>query len=221
MKKIKVLGEFERIALYIPNSPELTGEFNTSIDALHTAVLDAYNNVKKGDIKAICKEVEVHLRDPNINTNFGNIVMSLEVVLDKGGRFTRRKVLENLVAKVRKRLDKHGKGPQIPVHRGLFESVTEAAVLDRTDYNDIDDLLIIIGTSQNTEGLVHLVRVLPYVNAQRTLIVETSDEWIEASIAPYFNGVMRVFERQRGRVVSVLDDSLLDALADLVHSAEA
>ena len=41
MKKIKVLGEFELLSPYIPNSPEFTGDFNVVLDALHTQDLTA------------------------------------------------------------------------------------------------------------------------------------------------------------------------------------
>lgn len=220
MKKIKVLGEFELLSPYIPNSPEFNGDFNVALDALHTAVSDAWSNVKKAELKAICENAETLLRVPSVDTDFGVIVTSLEMVLDKAGRFKRRNVLEGYIAEVRRHLDADGKGPQNPITRSLFEPVSEAALLDRSGYNDDEDLLVIISKSQNTEGLIELVRVLPYVNARNTLIVKTDDDWIEETVEPYLDVVIQLFEQQLGVVVSVQDDDLTDKLIQLVDSAQ-
>jgi hypothetical protein len=220
MKKIKVLGEFELLSLYIPNSPELKGDFNVALDALHTAVSDAWSNVKKEELKAICEDAETFLRVPNLDTNFGAIVTSLEMGLDKAGRFKRRNVLEGYIAEVRSYLDAEGKGPQNPITRSLFEPVSEPALLDRSGYNDEEDLLVIISKSQNTEGLIDLVRVLPYVNARNTLIIKTDDEWIEETVEPYLEVVIQLFQDQLGVVVSVQDDDLTDKLIQLFELAQ-
>lgn len=220
MKKIKVIGEFNQIAPYIPDSPQFTGDFNTAIDVLHTAVSDAWSNVKKEELKTICQDVELALQDPNIDTNFGALLTSLEVVLGSGGRFKRRSALEQSVGEVRSYLDEHGKGPQNPILRSLFEPITEASLLDRSDYNEEDDLLVIVSKSQNTEGLLDLVRVLPHVNARNTLIIQTEDEWIEDTVEPYLTGLVQIFEDQLGKVVSVTDDALTDKLIDLLESAQ-
>jgi hypothetical protein len=220
MKKIKVIGEFEQIAPYIPDTPQFTGIFNAAIDALHNAVSDAWNNVKKEELKTICQDVEVALQDPNIDADFGPLLTSLEVVLGSGGRFKRRALLQQSVEEIRTYLDEHGKGPQNPITRELFEPITEASLLDRTNYNEEDDLLVIVSKSQNTEGLIALVRVLPHVNARNTLIVQTEDEWIEDTVEPYLNGLVQIFEEQLGKVVSVQDDALNDKLIDLLESAQ-
>lgn len=220
MKKIKVLGEFELLSPYIPNSPEFTGDFNVVLDALHTAVSDAWSNVKKVELKAICEDAEALLRVPTLDTDFGVIITSLELVLEKACRFKRRNVLEGYIAEVRSYLDAEGKGPRNPITRSLFEPVSEPALLDRSGYNDEEDLLVIISKSQNTEGLIDLVRVLPYVNARNTLIVKTDDEWIEETVEPYLEVVIQLFQDQLGVVVSVQDDDLTDKLIQLFELAQ-
>ena len=220
MKKIKVVGEFEKITPYIPSTPELTGHFTAAIDILHSAVSDAWNNVKKEELKTVCQDVEAALQQPTIDTDFGALLTSLEVVLGSGGRFKRRSNLQQSVEEVRAYLDEHGKGPKNPLTRELFEPITEESLIDRSNYNEDDDLLVIIGKPQNTEGLVALARVLPHVTARNTLIVQTDDDWIEDSVEPYLNGLVQIFEDQLGKVISVQDDALSDKLIDLLESAQ-
>lgn len=220
MKKIKVVGEFEQLHPYIPIGPEFSGDFNAAIDVLHTAVSDAWNNVKKDELRTICQDAEGVLQDPNPDTNFGAVLTSLEVVLGSGGRFKRRAALEQSVTEIRKFLDEHGKGPQNPIIRALFEPITEAALIDRTDYNEDTDRLVVVAKSQNIEGLIALARILPYVNARNTLIVQTDDQWVEDSVEPYLTGLIQIFEDQLGKVVSIEDDELTDKLLDLLESEE-
>jgi hypothetical protein len=148
------------------------------------------------------------------------VLTSLEVVLGSAGRFKGRSALEQHIAEVRGHLDKEGKAPENPIIRSLFEPITETALIERAEYNEDTDLLVVINKAQNTQGLMDLVRVLPHVNARNTLIVQTDDQWIEDTVEPYFTGVIQIFEDQLGKVVSVEDDELTDKLIDLLESAQ-
>lgn len=220
MRKIKVVGEFELLSPYIPRNPEFKGDFTSAIDALHIAVLDAWNNVKKAELKVICEDAERLLQDPSIQTDFREVLTSLELLLSRACQFKGRSALKSHIEEVRNLLDTQGKGPQNLITRSLFHPITEAAMLDRVDYNDQDDLLVIVCSPHRSEGLAALVRVLPYVQARNTVLVQTTDGWIEEAVEPYLNGIIEVFQSLLGVVTSVQDDTLLNKLNDLFESAQ-
>ena len=218
MKKIKAVGKLELLMPHIADSPEFTGVFNTTVDALHSAVADAWQHMKNEQHQATCQDVENALQQSGIDTDFGALLASLDTVLKAAGRFKRRTVLEHAIREVRSFLDANGKGPQNPIIRSIFEPITEAGLIDRSEYNEDEDVLVVIADGNNLDGLTSLVRVLPYVNARNSLLIETDEEWVEDRVEPYLTAVKRVFEEQCGTITSLQDDDLAARLIGLCES---
>lgn len=218
MKKIKALGKLELLMPHIADSPEFLGVFTTSVDALHSAVADAWQHMKNERHQSTCQGVENALQHSDIDTDFGALLASLDGVLKTAGRFKRRGVLEHSIAEVRSLLDTNGRGPKNPIIRSIFEPITEAAFINRCDYNEDEDALVVIADGNNLEGLASLVRVLPYVNARNSLLIETDDEWFEDRVEPYLTAVKRVFEDQCGTITSLQDDDLAARLIGLFET---